>query len=226
VSSASRIAKIVILGSIIFVGLPLLGWGFDDIPGFFAHPARLGYVVMVVLLQIVIGLLFPGTGRTGGEGKETVARQRLVVVLMQVFSIAIVFAGPFSDRREIIVFGQADGLRYLGLAVFALGFFGMNWAEAALGKLFSVQVTIQEGHRLITDGPYQYLRHPRYLGILVFNVGLALVFRSGLALIFVAALTLVLLWRIHDEEALMRQTFGADWDAYSGKSWRLIPFVY
>lgn len=42
----------------------------------------------------------------------------------------------------------------------------------------------------------------------------------------VAALTLVLLWRIHDEESLMHQEFGADWDVYARKSWHLIPFVY
>jgi protein-S-isoprenylcysteine O-methyltransferase Ste14 len=36
----------------------------------------------------------------------------------------------------------------------------------------------------------------------------------------------VLLWRIHDEEALMRQEFGADWGAYAKKSWHLIPYIY
>jgi protein-S-isoprenylcysteine O-methyltransferase Ste14 len=37
---------------------------------------------------------------------------------------------------------------------------------------------------------------------------------------------LVLAWRIHDEEALLREEFGADWEAYSRRSWRVIPFVY
>ncbi len=102
----------------------------------------------------------------------------------------------------------------------------MNWAEDALGKQFSVQVTIQEGHQLVTGGPFRFLRHPRYLSIITFNVGIALVFRSGLALVLVAALILVLLWRIHDEEALMHEEFGKDWEAYSARSWRLIPYVF
>ncbi|MCL4876976.1 MAG: hypothetical protein KJ064_09970 [Anaerolineae bacterium] len=79
---------------------------------------------------------------------------------------------------------------------------------------------------LVTDGPYRFLRHPRYLGIIMFNLGIALVYRSWMAMILVAALTLVLLWRIHDEESLMHQEFGADWDVYARKSWHLIPFVY
>lgn len=53
-----------------------------------------------------------------------------------------------------------------------------------------------------------------------------LVFRSWLTLIFIAAMMLVLLWRIHDEETLMQQEFGADWERYSQRSWRIIPFVY
>lgn len=102
----------------------------------------------------------------------------------------------------------------------------MNWSEASLGKQFSIQVTVQENHQLVTDGPYRFLRHPRYLGIIMFNLGIALVYRSWMAMILVAALTLVLLWRIHDEESLMHQEFGADWDVYARKSWHLIPFVY
>jgi protein-S-isoprenylcysteine O-methyltransferase Ste14 len=65
----------------------------------------------------------------------------------------------------------------------------------------------------VTGGPYRY---PRYLGIIVFTTGISLVFRSWLALI----------WRIRDEEALMQRSFGKDWEAYSRRSWRLIPLVY
>jgi protein-S-isoprenylcysteine O-methyltransferase Ste14 len=64
------------------------------------------------------------------------------------------------------------------------------------------------------------------LGIILFTMGISLVYRSWLALILVAALTLVLIWRIYDEEALLHQEFGTDWEAYSQRSWRLIPFVY
>jgi protein-S-isoprenylcysteine O-methyltransferase Ste14 len=66
----------------------------------------------------------------------------------------------------------------------------------SLRKQFSVQVTIQENHQLVTGGLYRYLRHPRYLGILVFNLGIALVFRSRLGLALVAALGGVLLVRV------------------------------
>jgi len=64
------------------------------------------------------------------------------------------------------------------------------------------------------------------MGIILFNVGIALIFHSWLALLLVAALTLVLLWRIHAEEAFMQQAFGTEWESYAHTSWRLVPFVY
>jgi protein-S-isoprenylcysteine O-methyltransferase Ste14 len=216
----------VLVGVVIFLGLPLVGWGIRDAQGFIDHPARLSYVVLVVLLNVFIVIKFPGAGRDAGKGKKIVQRQRLAVVLLQVISLAIVIAAPYCDRRGIAVLGGFDAVRYLGLGMFSFGLVAMQWAEASLGKQFSVQVTIQEGHRLVTDGPYRCLRHPRYLGVTIFTLGISLVFRSWLAMILVAALALVLIWRIHDEEALMRQEFGTDWEAYSQKSWRLIPFVY
>jgi protein-S-isoprenylcysteine O-methyltransferase Ste14 len=102
----------------------------------------------------------------------------------------------------------------------------MHWAVACLDKQFSVQVTIQEDHRLVTDGPYRYLRHPRYAGVIMVFLGISLVFRSWLALPLVGTLALVLIWRIQDEEALLRREIGSDWEAYSKTTWRLIPFVF
>jgi protein-S-isoprenylcysteine O-methyltransferase Ste14 len=203
-----------------------MGWGITDVRGFMSDPARLSYVVIIVLLQLFIVIKLPEVGSDRGKGKKTVRRQRLAVLLLQVISLAIVIAAPYCDRRAIAVMGEAEIIRYIGLVLFVLGFIGMNWAEATLGKQFSVQVTIQDSHQLVTNGPYQYLRHPRYLGIIIFNIGISLVFHSWLALILVAGVTLVLIWRIHDEEMLMHQEFGADWEAYCQRSWRLIPYLY
>lgn len=210
----------------IFAGLALLGWGVQDMQSFIVHPARFGYIVLVALLQLFIVIKIPEVGRNRGNGKKIVAWQRLAVLLMQLISLAIVIVAPYSDRRAIAVLNEMAMVRYIGLVLFTLGFIMMHWAEASLGKQFSVYVTIQEDHKLVTDGPFRYLRHPRYLGIILFTTGISLVFRSWLALILVTVLTLVLLWRIYDEEALMHQEFGTDWETYCQRSWRLIPFVY
>jgi protein-S-isoprenylcysteine O-methyltransferase Ste14 len=216
----------LLIGVAIFAGLPLVGWGVKDVQGFFGHPARLGYALTVIMLQIIVVIRLPDVGSRRGAGEKVVSRKRVTFALLQVIPLAVVVAAPYCDRRGVAVLGELDIVRYLGLCLFALGFMGMHWAEASLGKQFSVEVTIQDDHKLVTDGLYRYLRHPRYLSIIIFLMGISLVFRSWLALILVAALTMVLIWRIRDEEALLHQTFGTDWDAYSQRSWRLIPFVY
>lgn len=216
----------VLIGITLFVGLPLVGWGVRDFKEFFAHPARLGYIVLAILLQIVAVVMVPGIRRDTREGRQTVRRQRIAVLLLQVLCLAIILAAPYSDRSGIAAFGELTTARYLGLALFALGLVMVSWAEASLGKLFSVQVTLQDGHRLVTDGLYRYLRHPRYSGVILFNLGIAFAFRSWLALVLVTAVVLVLLWRIHDEEHLMHEAFGTEWETYTKRSWRLMPLVY
>ncbi|KAB2865148.1 MAG: isoprenylcysteine carboxylmethyltransferase family protein, partial [Anaerolineae bacterium] len=220
-----RAVLMVVIGSAIFVGLPIIGWGVADVSGFVDHPARVGYILITVLLQIIVVLKFPNVGRTGGKGTKLVRQQQIAVVLLQIISLAMVIVIPATDHHDIAIL-RPDAVRYLGLLIYPLGFFITNWSEHSLGKQFSVQVTIQEGHQLITNGPYRMLRHPRYLGIMLMNLGLALIFASWVGLAIVVVLIGVLLWRIRDEEALMRQEFGAEWDAYAEKSWRLIPYLY
>ncbi len=212
-------------GLAIFVGLPLAGWGVNDVRGFFDQPARLVYVSLVVMLHVA-ALRFPAVGRTRKGGEAVVERQRIAVALLQLVGVAMLVVGPYCDRRSIAVIGGVRLARYFGLGIFASGLAAALWAEIHLADQFSLEIAIQAGHRLVADGPYRYLRHPRYLGILAFAAGFSLVYRSWLALLLAAAMVPVLVWRIHDEEALLRRAFGTDWEAYSKRSWRLVPFVY
>jgi protein-S-isoprenylcysteine O-methyltransferase Ste14 len=226
VRHALRAATTWGIGTAIFVGLPLMAWGVRDVQGFFGDPARLAYSALALLLNSYAAITIPEVGRTRGAATKVVQRQRLAVFALQVIPLALVVVAPYSDRRHIGALDAPEFVRFIGVVTYALGFLLMHWAEACLGKLFSVQVAVQDGHRLVTDGPYRYVRHPRYLGIVVFLSGIALVFRSWVALVLGAASAAVLLWRIRDEEALMRQEFGAQWSAYAGRSWRLLPFVF
>lgn len=216
----------LLIGSLVFIGLPLAGWGLSDIGGFFDHPGRMAYAVLAVVSMAFAVAFVPDSGRGSGKGKKLVERQHGAVILLQVFSLAVVVVAPWCDHRGIAVLGGMDALRYWGLALYLLGYALMNWAVIALGRQFSLEVTIQEGHRLVTSGPYRYLRHPRYTGIILFFGGISLVFRSLIALGLSLAVILVLIWRIRDEEEMMRREFGEEWDGYSRKTRRLIPLIY
>ena len=57
-------------------------------------------------------------------------------------------------------------------------------------------------------------------------LGSALVFRSGVGILLAAAILVPVLARIASEETLLQSQFGAEYDAYRARTWRLVPFVY
>jgi protein-S-isoprenylcysteine O-methyltransferase Ste14 len=61
---------------------------------------------------------------------------------------------------------------------------------------------------------------------MVVALGLALLFRSWIALAALPFLLALLIFRLIDEEKLLREEFGAQWEAYVQRSWRLVPFIY
>ena len=221
-----RVSVTFLVGAALFVLVPLAAWGFASVRAFAAERARLAYLGAALGLNAFAAWRIPEIGRARPRAATTVRRQHAVVVLLQVLSIAIVAAGPYTDARALAPLGGPALLRWLGLVMYVKGFLLMHLAEAALGRQFSVEVAIQPEHALVTGGVYRHLRHPRYLGIIVFGAGIALVFDSLVALGCAAAVVPLLLWRIADEEALMRREFGPAWEAYRRRTWRLVPFVF
>jgi protein-S-isoprenylcysteine O-methyltransferase Ste14 len=215
-----------LVGSLFFILLPFVGWGPDDISSFFLNPARIGFVIFVILLNGYASIRNPEVGKKKDKGKKKVERQHLALILLQVLSISLVLAVPFCDRRKILTISPSDIIRFIGLAFYIIGFITMHLAERYLGKQFSIEVEIQNDHKLFTDGPFRYIRHPRYLGIIIFTIGIALTFNSWSGLFLVLLIIIVLLWRISDEEKLMRDEFGEKWTAYTKNTNRLIPFIF
>lgn len=82
------------------------------------------------------------------------------------------------------------------------------------------------GHKLETRGIYGVVRNPSYLGLLVSSLGWVLAFRSAVGVILIAALLVPLIARIHAEERLLREHFGAEYDTYCAHTWRLVPWIY
>jgi len=115
----------------------------------------------------------------------------------------------------------------LAIALFALGVGLRWWAIFVLGRFFTVDVAIHEGHQLVRRGPYRVLRHPSYTGSLLTFFGLGLLLQSWPALL-VATLPIaaMLMRRIQVEEHALEQHFGAAWTSHSARTWLLVPGVW
>lgn len=214
------------IGLVIFLGIPFLGWGIQKLSGFFDNPARLSYAIVILLLQVFSIIYHPQVGQNRENRKSGVKKHTLDIFLIQILSISIVFIAPFSDGHSIGTWNIGEFGRFLGFILLIPGFVLMQMAEKHLGKQFSIEVTLQKDHTLIQDGPYRFIRHPRYLGVLAFFTGISVVFQSLFSIFLVVMLCVIIMWRVYAEEALLFQEFGKEWEAYRKKSWRIIPFLY
>jgi protein-S-isoprenylcysteine O-methyltransferase Ste14 len=221
----SALVKIFV-GTLIFVGIPIVSWGISDIKTYFDNDYRLIYSIVVILFQIILVSKYPQIGSNRGGGKDTIKRQHFVVIILQIVPMLILIIAEYSDSNKLLTIAESNIIRTVGLLTFLIGFTLTNWSEIILDKQFSVEVTIQENHELIKHGPFKYLRHPRYLGIIMFTLGICLIFNSCLALFLEVLLVITLLWRIIDEEKLMSTEFGEEWKFYKKSTWKLLPFIY
>ncbi len=112
-----------------------------------------------------------------------------------------------------------------GAALTVSGILFCFWARAILGKNWSGTVTIKQNHELILRGPYAFVRHPIYTGLLMGMLGTAIVF--GLARCFVGVFILGLgLWiKSQTEERFMLQQFGDQYTQYRREVRALIPYI-
>jgi protein-S-isoprenylcysteine O-methyltransferase Ste14 len=215
---------------LLYLGVTLLGWGLGDLAGYFALGQRTAYAIVVGLFSLAVGIqAYESTkGIRGGAGEtgRRVGRQRIVKVVLVLSLYLALFFIPFFDRRGILVINNGFTLRWLGVVMAAIGYALIYWSGLALGRQYSADVTIQNEHQLVTGSIYRHIRHPRYLGVIALTVGFSCVFRSWIGLAASLAVLAALLFRIRDEETLMQEEFGAEWEAYCKTSWRLIPVIY
>jgi protein-S-isoprenylcysteine O-methyltransferase Ste14 len=212
------------------LGLPLLGWGIDDLRGFLSMSPRAGYAVIAAVFvlsevyPIIKGSIRNQTSK--GEESKYLRRQHVLVILVLLFWGAILFLLPLADRRSIGVMMVSQEIRWLGLVLFGIGLATIARARGTLGRMYSLEVTIQKSHQLISNGLYRYIRHPIYSGVIIQALGFALVFRSWIGLAAMIPVVAFFLLRIKDEEAVLQKEFGPQWKAYCERSWRLIPYLY
>ena len=214
-----RMMLIAIVTTAAYLAIAVLGWG--GISAFFAHPARIAVAIVTVVLAgaalFTEGNLSPGEREDRGN--------RWVLAVFAIIGLASAYVPAYTDRHDIWTFG-GDGVRWLGVLLFAAGGALRLWPVFVLGRRFSGLVAIQKGHALVTTGIYSRIRNPSYLGLLISSLGWALAFRSIIGIILVAALIPPLIARMLSEEKLLGAQFGAEYEAYRARTSRLIPGVY
>ena len=91
-----------------------------------------------------------------------------------------------------------------------------------LGRSFTI---LPEARRLVTSGPYRYIRHPLYLVSIIASIGAMMQFEQPWAFVLVAAAGALQIARLHYEERVLGDALP-EYAGYAARTWRLLPGVY
>ena len=130
--------------------------------------------------------------------------------------------GGFLEGRFV---PNSPATYWTGVVIVAAGLLFAIWARNVLGRNWSGTVTLKQDHELIRSGPYRYVRHPIYTGLLLAFAGSAIARGEWRGLVALA-IAFVALWRkLKLEEKWMIETFGEAYLRYRAEVRALIPFV-
>jgi protein-S-isoprenylcysteine O-methyltransferase Ste14 len=152
-----------------------------------------------------------------------VAWSREVRIRVIVIAVAFVAArfGAFHGHLA-----RAEGLRSaVGLALFATGLLFAVWARIHIGRNWGTPMTQKQDPELVTSGPYRFVRHPIYSGILLAGVGTAVALGWQILLIFGLS-AIYFIYAATVEEKFLTQQFPEVYPAYKRSSKMLVPFVF
>jgi len=115
----------------------------------------------------------------------------------------------------------------VGLMVAWAGMLLRLWAVLSLGRFFTTTVVVRPGQTVVSSGPYGFVRHPSYLGLLILLLGFGLTLGDlAAAVVMVVLPTVGLLWRIRVEEVALRAGLGDSYLEYCKGRARLIPGIW
>jgi protein-S-isoprenylcysteine O-methyltransferase Ste14 len=142
----------------------------------------------------------------------------IIIVLMQSLSVRNFFVGQASTTASL-------PLAVAGALIVIAGLAFAVWARIYLGKNWGMPMSVRENPELVTGGPYRFVRHPIYTGVLLGLFGTALAVASIWFYIFIFA-GIYFIYSALQEEKLMAQKFPDQYPAYKKRTKMLIPFVF
>ncbi len=156
--------------------------------------------------------------------KRTVEKQagwwRIQILLIaSAIAFSLINLGPILWPYALTIGIFADIVTLIGLII-------ILWARIVLGGNWSTSTVLKENHELIQSGPYRYVRHPIYSGLMILVLGVAIFY--GRAIGFVAlAISFIAAWlRAREEEKLLTGHFPEEYPNYKARVKAFIPFVF
>ena len=179
-------------------------------------------LILLALLWTGLSLYWVASGASSSSGEFRFYR------LLRLLILAATFTLLFWDQTAVGVLGRAvlpagTGLRIAGFAGALLGLAIALWARLHLGKYWSDKVVLRDDHQLIRSGPYAYMRHPIYSGVLLGVLGTALIVNQWRGLLAFALLLANYTIKAKREERILADRFNEQFEHHQSGTGFLLP---
>ena len=184
---------------------------FNDPLGWFPNPFFTNAFPILVFAVFLIDHLIP---------RLTIPKRKEPAEKSDHGSYAVI-----SVAMRLLNIGTSSGLfQSAGLPIIIAGLAIREWALIKLGRFFSRTVQIETEHKVITEGPYRWIRHPAYTGMILIYAGIIMSIGTWLgALLTFSIVTISLLYRIRVEDRTLLDAFGDEYRDYMKQTWLLFP---
>jgi len=150
---------------------------------------------------------------------------RVVLIIALIWVLNLGIFSSFWVSANSLPFFSNPIIQTIGVIFAGAGIAFAIWARRNLGRNWSGTPQIKVGHELVTSGPYRFVRHPIYTGMITALFGSALVGGPSWCVAFII-FTIVFIMRIKKEEKFMMQLFPDQYPAYRARTKAIVPFVW
>jgi len=177
---------------------------------------------------IAFGAIFIFRKKWSRDKTRKSDRASLVGIVVQTLSL---FAVWMMSRRHYTILPLGFWFQFLStilvVAIVIVSLWTMSAAVRVLGKQWSLQARVLENHKLVREGPYRFVRHPIYTGMLGMIIAAGLAWSHWIGfLIALILFTIGTAIRVYSEEKLLREQFGAAFEDYKRSVPAVVPIKF
>jgi protein-S-isoprenylcysteine O-methyltransferase len=189
--------------------------------------AKLGLIYFAS--EVVLTITHRSRTKTGTKQDRSTLGIIWVVIAISI-AAGIFVAGSASLRAGVIGlfdFPESNWIPAVAVGLFAAGLAVRWWAIVTLGRFFTVDVVVEKDHEVVQRGPFRFVRHPSYTGVLLAFLGWSMTLWNWVAMaVVLVPIFVAFLRRMKVEEDALSRALGEKYVEYMRRTKRLIPGVY